>query len=53
MCTSSQRNVNGTNNSVLIYQFPNKARFISWCTLILGFEIYAVIVEAQSVSKSE
>ena len=40
--------------SVLIYQFPNKARFISWCiTLILGFEIYAVIVEAQEmISKS-
>ena len=35
---------------VLLYQFPNKLRFVSWCiALILGIEVYAVLIEAQEM----
>ena len=35
---------------VLLYQFPNKLSFVSWCiTFILSVEVYAVLIEAQEM----
>jgi len=38
---------------ILLYQFPKKSSFVSWCiTIILSIEVYAVLTESQEMIKA-